>query len=256
MFMGGVVGSIMREFALTLSAAVLVSVCLSLTLTPMLCGAFLKAPEAAQELAFIKGLETGFHELERSYARGLDVVLRHKVADRWWCSAARWRWRRCSTSPRRTGFFPQQDTGFLRARWSRRRTPPTPTPTRRRRRRSRSSRQDPDVDEAHYNVGGNPPRLEPQRRPALARRRPHGHRRTRSSTGCAPSSPQVVGAQVDPAGPAGHHHRRPLGRAQYQYTLSDGDLDELNEWAPKMLQALEKEKDSATERGDEQYPAR
>ena len=49
MFMGGVVGLLMREFALTLSAAVLVSLVLSLTLTPMLCGQFLQAPEAAGE---------------------------------------------------------------------------------------------------------------------------------------------------------------------------------------------------------------
>ena len=45
MFMGGVVGLLMREFAITLSAAVLVSLVLTLTLTPMLCAQFLKAPK-------------------------------------------------------------------------------------------------------------------------------------------------------------------------------------------------------------------
>ena len=44
MFMGGVVGLLMREFAITLSAAVLVSLVLTLTLTPMLCAQFLESP--------------------------------------------------------------------------------------------------------------------------------------------------------------------------------------------------------------------
>ena len=69
MFMGGVVGRLMREFALTLSAAVVMSLLLSLTLTPMLCGQFLKRrnrPPTGLMLA----LERGFHALESSYARG------------------------------------------------------------------------------------------------------------------------------------------------------------------------------------------
>jgi len=49
-FMGGVVGRLMQEFALTLSAAVVVSIMMSLTLTPMLAGRFLKQPKAAVQL--------------------------------------------------------------------------------------------------------------------------------------------------------------------------------------------------------------
>src|SRR5215470_18844131 len=61
MFLGGVIGIIMREFALTLSAAVLVSVTLSLTLTPMLCARFLNAPKPPNS-SFIKLLEEGFRQ--------------------------------------------------------------------------------------------------------------------------------------------------------------------------------------------------
>src|ERR1700749_4667537 len=78
MFMGGVVGRLMREFALTLSAAVVISVALSLTFTPMLCGKFLKAPEPPKN-PIMKGLENGFHSMERGYARMLEVVMRHKL---------------------------------------------------------------------------------------------------------------------------------------------------------------------------------
>jgi HAE1 family hydrophobic/amphiphilic exporter-1 len=58
MFMSGVVGRIMREFGLTLAAAVVISVMMSLTFTPMLCGKFLKAPEPPRN-PLMKGLETG-----------------------------------------------------------------------------------------------------------------------------------------------------------------------------------------------------
>ncbi len=63
MFMGGVVGKLMREFAFTLSAAVVVSVIMALTFTPMLCGKFLKKPEPPRT-PVMKALETGFHRME------------------------------------------------------------------------------------------------------------------------------------------------------------------------------------------------
>ena len=110
-FMGGVVGRLMQEFALTLSAAVLVSIAMSLTLTPMLAGKFLKQPEPPSN-PFTKALERGFRNLENGYVRALDVVLRHMrltlavflitvaLAVVLYATAS-------------TGFFPQQDTGFI-----------------------------------------------------------------------------------------------------------------------------------------------
>ena len=68
-FMGGVVGRLMQEFALTLSAAVIVSICMSLTLTPMLAGHFLRMPKPPSNW-FTRGLETGFTRLERGLRPG------------------------------------------------------------------------------------------------------------------------------------------------------------------------------------------
>ena len=62
MFMGGVVGLLMREFAITLSIAVMLSLVLTLTLTPMLCSKFLLAPEPPSNW-FTKNLEKGFTNL-------------------------------------------------------------------------------------------------------------------------------------------------------------------------------------------------
>jgi HAE1 family hydrophobic/amphiphilic exporter-1 len=82
MFMSGVVGRLMREFALTLSASVVLSVILSLTFTPMLCGRFLKPPMPPRS-RIMKGLESGFLGLERGYARGhRRRVRRHRPAVR------------------------------------------------------------------------------------------------------------------------------------------------------------------------------
>ncbi len=75
--MGGVVGRLMQEFALTLSAAVLVSIAMSLTLTPMLAGQFLRQPKPASTPVHPRRWSAASRGWRRSYARALDVVLRH-----------------------------------------------------------------------------------------------------------------------------------------------------------------------------------
>ena len=77
MFMGGVVGLLMREFAVTLGAAVVLSLLLSLSLTPMLCSKFLKKPGPPSS-AFTRWLAEGFDNLEAGYARALEFVMRFK----------------------------------------------------------------------------------------------------------------------------------------------------------------------------------
>ena len=111
LFMGGLVGRLFHEFAVTLSTAILVSGVISLTLTPMLCSRFLK-PESAYGPpgAFYRISEGGFNWVLGIYERGLRWVLRHQhimlavtlvtlVATVWLYVIV----------PK--GFFPQQDTG-------------------------------------------------------------------------------------------------------------------------------------------------
>ena len=78
MFMGGVVGLLMREFAITLSAAVVISMVRTLTFTPMLCSRFLKPPKPPSN-RILESLDHGFRWLEDRYARALDRVLEHKL---------------------------------------------------------------------------------------------------------------------------------------------------------------------------------
>jgi multidrug efflux pump len=77
LLMGGIIGRLFREFAVTLSAAILVSMCISLTATPMMCSLLLR-PEAEEKHGwFYRGSERVFNWMLRVYERTLTVVLRH-----------------------------------------------------------------------------------------------------------------------------------------------------------------------------------
>jgi len=78
LFMGGILGRLFHEFAVTIGAAVLVSGFVSLTLTPMLCSRFLKPPKAEGHGRFYQAVERGFEKTLSAYGNGLDWVLAHR----------------------------------------------------------------------------------------------------------------------------------------------------------------------------------
>ncbi len=237
MFMGGVVGRLMREFALTLSAAVVLSVTLSLTFTPMLCAKFLKPPEPLKN-PFMKGLERGFHGLEKSYARGLEVVMRHKLLTvAVFALTAVLAVYLYATA--KTGFFPQQDTGFLAGSLNATQDAAYGVTKAKAIEAGKIIAADPDMEEAHVTMNGN---NTTQANLNFGLRSKESGRKASSEDVIARLRPQlarIIGAQVflqsQPDIVIGKG-----GRALYQYTLSDGDLDELNTWAPRLLDALEK----------------
>ena len=77
--MGDIVGRLFREFAVTLGVTILVSACVSLTLTPMMCAKLLHASEARSTAAFIDASENFVNGLIAAYDRTLQVVLRHQT---------------------------------------------------------------------------------------------------------------------------------------------------------------------------------
>ncbi len=112
LLMGGIVGRLFHEFAITLSAAILVSLVVSLTTSPMLCARLLRSEKEVKHGALYRWSERGFTAMNNGYARSLRFVLRH---------------RRTTLAtlvltialniylfmivPK--GFFPQQDTGRI-----------------------------------------------------------------------------------------------------------------------------------------------
>ena len=113
LFMGGVVGRVFREFAVTISVAILVSGFVSLTLTPMLCARLLKPIDHQRKPgALMRISERVFDAWLAAYRRSLDFVLRHRPATLGVTLATLvlaiglYAW-----IPK--GFFPVEDTGFI-----------------------------------------------------------------------------------------------------------------------------------------------
>ena len=80
LFMGGILGRLLHEFAVTIGAAILVSGVVSLTLTPMLCSRFLRPPREEKHGRLYRLSEQGFEAMLGLYVRTLKPVLRHRFA--------------------------------------------------------------------------------------------------------------------------------------------------------------------------------
>jgi multidrug efflux pump len=113
LLMGGIVGRLFREFALTLSLAIAVSLVVSLTLTPMMCSRLLDEPhEKAAEGRFAQWLERSFMALQRGYEHTLGWALAHpRLVLLTLIATIALNVALYVIVPK--GFFPQQDTGRL-----------------------------------------------------------------------------------------------------------------------------------------------
>ena len=78
LFLGGILGRLFREFAVTICVAILISGIVSVTLTPMLCSRFLRSPEEQKRSWFYRTTERFFEALLRVYDYTLQIVLRHR----------------------------------------------------------------------------------------------------------------------------------------------------------------------------------
>jgi hydrophobe/amphiphile efflux-1 (HAE1) family protein len=78
LLMGGIIGRLFREFAMTVTASIAVSALVSLTLAPMLCSRFMRA-ETGEHGRLFRIVEAGFNGLIGGYRRTLDIVLRHQA---------------------------------------------------------------------------------------------------------------------------------------------------------------------------------
>jgi hydrophobe/amphiphile efflux-1 (HAE1) family protein len=113
LLMGGLIGRIFREFSLTVTASIAVSVLVSLTLAPMLCSRCLKQ-EPPKVSKFFQVIESGFNALLAGYRRTLDVVLRHQAITLGaFLATIGLTVAMAVQIPK--GFFPLQDTGLITA---------------------------------------------------------------------------------------------------------------------------------------------
>ncbi len=240
LLMGGVVGRLFREFAVTLSLAIGISAVVSLTLTPMLCSRWLRPATRKQNRAQ-RWLERAFEALQAGYVRMLDWVLSHQRLMQFVTLATLL----ASVGlfvvvPK--GLFPQQDTGLLMGFVEAPQDVSFATMRERAEQIAKVVQADPDIDQVVQFIGG-------------------GNSTTNTGTvfvGLKPkparkSSPEEVIARLRPqlAKVSGINlymqaaqDLRVGGRAsrtQYQYTLQDVDLAELTTWAPRLLATLKKQ---------------
>src|SRR5262245_13997556 len=110
LFMSGILGRLFREFAVTITAAILISGVVSVTLTPMLCSRFLRVVHTKKGFAGL--MDRAFDALLRVYERSLTLVLRHRIAMLVTFVAVLWATVHMFGVVAK-GFIPEQDMNFL-----------------------------------------------------------------------------------------------------------------------------------------------
>jgi len=236
LLMGGIVGRLFREFALTVTAAIAVSVLVSLTLTPMLASRFL-VRESEHHGRIYRAIEYLFDALVHAYARGLDLVLRHRfVTLIAFFATIALTGALFVAIPK--GFFPTQDTGLISGIMEAAQDVSPAEMKRLQREVSTVLSKDPDIAGFGTFFGsGSGNTLNTAR--FFIGLKPHEQRSASATQIIARLRPQIarlegVALFLQPAQDITVGGR--ISRGQYQYTLQDPSLSELNTWAPKMLE--------------------
>ena len=236
LLMGGIVGRLFREFAMTVAITVVVSAFVSLTLTPMMCSRFL-THGGGQHGRLYRIVERGFELLLAGYRRTLDVALRFQFATLMvFMATLGLTVYLFIVIPK--GFFPTQDTGVMLGITEAGQDVSFGEMARLQVLAADIVARDPAVQAVSSSIGaglggqtGNNGRLWTSLKPfgqraddaqvVIARLR-------RATAGIEGLKVFFQAAQDLSVGGR-------LARTQYQYTLQDADLNELYEWAPKIL---------------------
>src|SRR5579863_7940484 len=240
LFMGDIVGRLFREFAVTLSVTILASALVSLTLTPMMCSKLLKhVPEASQG-RFYHASERAFNAVIDYYGRTLRWVLGWQVATLLVAAAAL-----ALTIylyfviPK--GFFPIQDTGVIQGVSEAAQSVSFPEMSRQQQALTKIILQDPAVDNLSSFIGVDGTNTTLNSGRILINLKPIAVRQVSASDiirRLQPKLAEVAGITLfmQPVQDLSVDDR--VSRTQFQYTLEDPSLDELNTYAPQMLARL------------------
>ena len=239
LLMSGIVGRLFREFAVTVTMTIAVSAVVALTLSPMMGSLFLRDERHKRHGRFYLALERGFQWLVDHYTRGLDFVLRHQRATLLtFIATVAVAVMLYVVVPK--GFFPQQDTGIIVGLTDAPQDVSFDEMVRLERRLTEVIARDPAVASWGAFVGGGRPLnngfvvvgLKPRdERDATA---DQVINRLRGKIAAVPGGTVFLQAAQD-LNVGGR-----TSRTQYQYTLQDANIDELNEWAPRLLEELKK----------------
>ena len=250
LLMGGIVGRLFREFAVTLSVAIGVSLLVSLTTTPMMCAKFLKPHRKEHQGRFMRASERAFENLRSTYDMGLRWVLRHQPLTLAITLATL-----CLSIflyvviPK--GFFPEQDTGSIGGSIQASQDISFDAMRVKQKQFSDIVLADHAVQNLEAFVGGrggtmNTGRMWITLKPLSERKATADEviDRLRQNLAVVPGATLYLQASQDIR--IGGHSTS----GEYQYSLEDEDLKELNALAPRMfdkLQALPELRDVSTD---------
>jgi len=237
LLMGGLVGRLFREFSVTLSAAIGVSLVVSLTTTPMLCARFLKSHDADRHGRLYRLSERGWLALNRGYKVSLGWVLRHKGLILFVAilmvviNVVLYK-----IVPK--GFFPQQDTGRMVGTIMGDQDVSFADMRDKTNEFIRIVQKDPAIQNVLAFVGGNAAQNQGRMFVTL---KPLAQRKVSVDQVIArlrPKLSHIPGATLYFQGVQDLQIGGRMSNAQFQYTLSGENLNELYEWAPKLTEKL------------------
>jgi HAE1 family hydrophobic/amphiphilic exporter-1 len=241
LLMSGIVGRLFHEFAITVTAAIIVSVIVSLTLTPMLCSRFLVSEHDREHGRLYRIIEAGFDYVLDAYRRGLDFVLRHQFPTLLVFLAT------VATTgvlfvlmPK--GFFPTQDIGMILGISEAGQDVSADKMRDIQRQLSDVIATDPDIADFGSFFGPSYGNTQNTGRFVIGLK-PRDERTASASQivdRLRPKLAQVPGAKLflQPAQDITVGGR--IARGQFQFVMQDPDLHELNFWAPRLLEKLKK----------------
>ncbi|OJY76854.1 MAG: acriflavine resistance protein B [Rhodospirillales bacterium 70-18] len=239
LLMGGIIGRLFREFAMTLSIAVVVSAVVSLTLTPMMCSRFLRHDHGEHGLAY-RVVERFFDGMLGFYRRTLDVALRYSLVTLLvFLATVTLTGYLFIVIPK--GFFPQQDTGVLIGISQAAQDVSFREMSRRQEALGAVLMTDPDIEAYSSTIGAGVAGQTGNNGRFFIALKPFGERHATAQEIIArlrPKLAKVEGAQLFLQAAQDIRVGGRPSKTQYQYTLQDADVHELYAWAPKVLAKL------------------
>jgi hydrophobe/amphiphile efflux-1 (HAE1) family protein len=237
LFMGGVIGRLFREFAVTVSVAIVMSGVISVTLTPMMSAYLLRAAAGQRESGLAARL---FASMARAYGASLAGCLRHRFAVLLMTilTAALTAWLYVAVPK---GFFPQQDTGFIVAVSDAAQDISYKAMIERQNALVEIILHDPAVSGVISAVGTGAVNSSINNGRMFIDLKPRGERDVSAAQviqRLRPKLAAVEGIVLFMQASQDINVGARASRTQYQYTLEDTDLGELDAWAPRLLTAL------------------
>jgi len=239
--MSGIVGLLFREFAVTVAISIVISVIVSLTLTPMMCARLLKAEGEARPGLVTRTLERFLDGLVGVYDRALTVALRHRLITLFvMISTVAATLVLFVEIPK--GFFPQQDTGLIEGIAEGAQNISPQGMKERTQAVLAVVTKDPAVASANAYIGPGGSTVTENDGRMFIQLKPPGERTATADQVIArlnKALQPVWGITLYMQAAQDITIGARLSKTQYQYTLVDVDSEELNHWAPILLQKLQ-----------------